>query len=92
MDARGYYLAREGARLRLQIAPFDQDGVEVWKVDAGIRDHERADIVTASGTGGSRTEALRDLARVCCASDRERGVSGFDWDRVEALLVEVRAL
>lgn len=92
MHMRGYDLACESARLRLQIAPAESDGTEPYRVEARMRAHPAGEEVTASASGATRTEALRALAERWRETERGFGMQAFDWEAVEALLVGVRAL
>jgi hypothetical protein len=95
MHLRGYELADERARLRLDITSIETAGVQSWRVEAGIKLKEPPGMepLRAAATGDTRADALHRLARTCedqCLADRD--IARFDWERVEALLVEVRAL
>lgn len=92
MDSRGYYFAREGARLRLDVSSETTDGVETWRIGAALRHSVHAEALELSGTGPTRLEALHDVARNSAAVSRELGLLDFDWARIEVLLGEVRAL
>lgn len=92
MHLRGYEFACESAKLRLDIAPVQNDGPGMWRVEARVRTGDRSDETTANEVGTSRTEALRAVAKTWRDKEEEHGIRVFDWDAVEALLVDVHAL
>lgn len=92
MHLRGYDFACEGAKMRLDIAPVQNDGPGMWRVEARVRSGDRSEETTANETGASRTQALRAVAQTWRDREAEHGIRVFDWDAVEALLVGVQAL
>jgi len=92
MHLRGYSLACEGARMRLEIAQVHNDGPEVWRVQAKVRSTVQGEDTLANELGPTRTEALRAVAHKWRETEPQHGMNMFDWDAVEALLVSVQAL
>jgi hypothetical protein len=92
MDHREYDLACQDARLTVNVSETKVDGVSGWRVEARARRFATSALVTVIGTGETRTQALRAVGRSMRESGSSSGLSIFDWESIEKLLVGVRAL
>lgn len=92
MHMRGYDLACEGARMRVVVAPVNDETGGRWRVEATIRSEDRVEVAVANETGPTRTEALRSVATTMRGLEPQTDIAMFDWEAVEALLVSVQAL
>lgn len=91
-DARGYDLACEGGKLKLQVAQIEDGSDASWRVEAKGRAYADGEEACALETGSTPTEALRAVAKSWREKEPLHGIRMFDWEAVEALLVGVRAL
>ena len=90
MHCREYDLACEDGRLTVHVEPAG----DAWRVDARGRRASRvgSSPTTASETAPTRLEALRAVAASWKDGAQQHGMTMFDWEAVEKLLVGVRAL
>ena len=89
---RDYYFRYRNARMRVHVAPVAVDGVDAWRVDASVRAFPEGEATTVHDTGLTRTDALRSLARSSLSGESSHMMGLFDWEAVEKLLVQVKAL
>jgi hypothetical protein len=93
MHLRGYDFACEGVKLRLEISPVSNDEPNLWRVQARTRTTPSAGLETsANETAPTPTEALRAVAKSWRENEAQHGITVFDWEAIEALLVSVHAL
>jgi hypothetical protein len=90
-DSLHLHLACEDGRLLLEVEPCRAEGEPPWKVGASIKRGNDAS-VSASETGASRREALRNLAAAWQREERVHDLRMFDWTAVETLLAGVEVL
>jgi hypothetical protein len=87
---RTYHLACEQARVKLEVGLVGKDGTDRWHVHATGRTRSTSDEVIADGEATTKTDALRDLARVW--REAPPHYPTFDWEAIETLLGQVDAL
>ena len=93
MHLRGYDFACEGIKLRLEISPVSNDPPNLWRVQARTRTTPSTGLETsANETGTTPIEALHAVAKSWRETEPQHGITVFDWEAVEALLVSVQAL
>ena len=90
-DGVEYHLACEGARLTVHVYPTPSTGPG-WRVGASIRRAAGTEAVHLDEVGPSRTDTFRALAKTWRERMVSRDLGMFDWEAVETLLVNVRAL
>ena len=89
-EGMAYTFRCEGVLLTVFLVPCDDDE-RSWRVElTGKRPTEEPVVVTEHGQ--SRLEALRAGGRCWDSSMPKHGIDTFDWDAVERLLGEVRAV
>ena len=92
--ARGgmvYDLKCETAKLTVRVFPRESDADSgEWRVEACTSHTSEAFIVTE--WGATRADTLREVGRSWVSKAPLHGLPAFDWEAVEQVLTDVRAL
>lgn len=86
-----YDLKQHEAKVTLNIAPSEgSPDAEAWRVDARVK--LSSAIVTVSGSGATRADAIRAVGRSWISQPSAPQLPVFDWEAVILVLSAVRAV